>query len=261
MGPVDTNLRRGTHMDGRLPLIGLVRERHALLNAVERRQSLLVLGPGGSGKTALVQSVLESESRQEVPLLIPQFETPHDLLVMIARALLQTGHRSFHRLASPGSDWEKWPSGQTSIHLKGLLWKALEAEPVTLILDGVNRAGHQTYRFFQRLYFVPDMAIIATATSQLHLGDLARLFWDPRKTLHIQPLPESDAIQLFEAAADHFGLRHLSLDEFREKVLESARGNPGQIVEMCRLAANPQYVVGKYIKFAPLRIDAMMKYL
>jgi hypothetical protein len=30
---------------------------------------------------------------------------------------------------------------------------------------------------------------------------------------------------------------------------------------MCRLAAQPQYVSGRYIKFTPLRIDAVMKFI
>jgi hypothetical protein len=55
-------------------------------------------------------------------------------------------------------------------------------------------------------------------------------------------------------------LRDLDLDEFGNKALESAHGNPGQIIEMCRLAAQPQYQSGRYIKFAPLRIDTVMKF-
>jgi hypothetical protein len=74
------------------------------------------------------------------------------------------------------------------------------------------------------------------------------------------PIRERDAGQLFEAAADHFKLRNLDLDDFRDKVLESARGNPGQITEMCRLAAQPRYHAGRYIKFSPLRVDTVMKY-
>jgi hypothetical protein len=104
------------------------------------------------------------------------------------------------------------------------------------------------------------MALFAASRDVLSLGALARLFWNPEKTLHIPPLQERDAEQLFESAADHFKLRHLALDEFRDKVLESARGNPGQIIEMCRLAAQPQYHAGRYIKFAPLRIDVVTKF-
>ena len=78
--------------------------------------------------------------------------------------------------------------------------------------------------------------------------------------MYKRQLQERDAEHLFEAAADHFQLRNLDLNEFREKVLESARGNPGQILEMCRLAAQPQYHAGRYIKFAPLRFDTVMKF-
>jgi hypothetical protein len=248
-------------MDDRLPLIGLMREQQMLLNAVKAQESLLLLGPAGSGKTRLLESALKSELRPKALVYIPQFDAPHNLLVMIARELFRSGHRPIRRMASAGSDWERWLNCQTSVHLKGLLWESLEAEPRTLILDHLNDTGHRTYRFLQQLYFTPGMALVAAARDQLHLGELRRLFWDPRRTLHVQPLSEAEALQLFEAAADHFGLRGLSLDDFREKVLDCAGGNPGQIIEMCRLARNPRYVAGKYIKFALVRIDVMMEYL
>jgi GTPase SAR1 family protein len=260
MAPTAKGSLPESQMGAGLPLIGMVRERQALVNAVKRRESSLLLGPGGSGKTTLVQSLLPGY-QEKAPIYIPQFETPHDLLVLITRALLRSGHKLVLRKGTTGSDWEKWLSGKTSVDLKGILWRSLEAEPRTLILDGVNRAGQPTYRFLQRLYFAPGMAIIATARDQLHLGELGRLFWDPRKTIHVQPLTDAEALRLFEAAADHFELRRLRLDEFREKVLDAARGNPGEIVEMCRLAAKPQYVAGNYIKFALIRIDALMKHL
>jgi hypothetical protein len=68
-------------------------------------------------------------------------------------------------------------------------------------------------------------------------------------------------MRLFDIAAGQFGLRNLDVREFRDKALESARGNPGQIVEMCRMASNPMYVSGSHIKFAPLRIDALTRLL
>jgi AAA ATPase domain len=243
--------------------VGLRRERQAVLGAIQERELLLLLGPAGSGKTALVQSVLESEVRGQPFVYVSRFPTLHDLLVAIARELFRCGHRAFERSVKlHASERDSWPARQTSIHLKGLLWNALEQEPTTILLEGVDGASRQTYRFLQRLYFVAGMTFIVTSRDQVHLGELGRLFWDPRKTRHIHPLSETEARQLFEAAADHFGLRDLSIEDFREKALDSAKGNPGQIVEMCRLAANPIYVTGRgYVKFAPLRIDAMMRFL
>jgi NB-ARC domain len=249
-------------MGSGLPVVGLLRERQALLNAIRRRESLLLLGPCGSGKTTLVRSVLECELRSEALVHVSQFQPLHNLLVSVARGLLKSGHIAFRRSVKGASaTWELWLAGQTSIHLKGLLWNALEAEPTTIVLEGIDGAGHQTYRFLQRLYFAPGMTMVATARDNAHLGELRRLFWDPRKTHHFQALSDADSLQLFEAAADHFGLRDLSLDDFREKVLDSAKGNPGQIVKMCRLAANPMYRSGRCVKFAPLRIDVLMSLL
>jgi AAA ATPase domain len=238
-------------MRSELELIGLSREREALVSAVRRRESLLLIGPAGSGKTALVRSALEAELHRDPLVYVPHFDTLHALLVAIARELLRYGNGRFRSAAD-----------QTSIHLKGLLWEAFEREPMPVVLDGVNAAGHQTYRFFQRLYFTRGMTLIATARDHAHLGELGRLFWDPRQTRSMQPLADIEARRLFEAAADRFQIRGLDLEDFREKALDAAKGNPGQIVEMCRFAANPMYLTdGRHIKFAPLRIDVLMALL
>jgi energy-coupling factor transporter ATP-binding protein EcfA2 len=250
-------------MEADLPLIGLVKERRRPLEALRTRNSLLMLGPRGSGKTKLIQSAIrELPSRRDI-IYVEYSSTLHELLISLARALLESGHHGIRKRTAAGPDVEVWLSRQTSVHLKGVLWNSLEADPRTIIFDGVDGSSHPIYRFLQRIYFAQGMGIFAASRDVLALGVLGRLFWDPRRTLQLQPLSQPDSNQLFHLAADRVGLktRDLNLDEFREKVLDAAAGNPGQIVEMCRLAANPQYVRGRYIKFAPLRIDALMKFM
>jgi hypothetical protein len=244
-------------MEPQLPFVAMAKELYRLSLAFESGDPLLLLGPQGSGKTTLIQEALSSNTRV---LYIAWVPTLHGLLTAMARALIAVRHADFVSRAKPGRDPEAWLAVQTSVHLKGLLWTAVETSPVPMILDGVTGAGFPTYRFLQRIYHTPRMALFAASRDGLSLGALARLFWNPAKALNVPPLHERDAEQLFEAAADHFKLRNLDLDEFREKVLESARGNPGQIIEMCRLATQHQYHVGRYIKFAPLRIDTVMKF-
>jgi hypothetical protein len=244
-------------MDHHLPVVGMTKERQRLSFAFASGDPLLLLGPQGSGKTTIIQEALSSN--QHV-LYIAWVPTLHALLTAMARALISTRHSGFISRARPGADPEVWLAAQTSIHLKGLLWNAMESLPMPMMLDGITGASFPTYRFLQRIYHAPGMALFIASRDTLSLGTLARLFWNPAKALNVPPLHERDAEELFEAAADHFKLRSLDLDEFREKVLESARGNPGQIIEMCRQATQPQYRAGRYIKFAPLRIDTVMKF-
>lgn len=84
---------------------------------------------------------------------------------------------------------------------------------------------------------------------------------DPREAISLEPLSRSEAQSLFEMAADRFELRPLDLDDFKRKVLVAARGNPGQIISMCRLAGRREYQNGRYIKFLPLRIDALSSHM
>lgn len=248
-------------MDPQLPLIGLSKEHQRLGAAFHKCQPLLVLGPQGCGKTRLIREMARSNERVQYIRWEPSL---HGLLVSMARTLITIGHAEFLRRAKlprrHDDEMEKWLANQTSIHLKGLLWTAIDNDPIPMVLDGVAGCGFPTYRFLQQIHHARGMALFAASRDPLSLGALARLFWDPTKTLNVQPLNERDASQLFAAATEHFRLRDLDMDEFREKVLESARGNPGQIIEMCRLATEPKYISGRYIKFAPLRIDTVIKF-
>ena len=101
-------------------------------------------------------------------------------------------------------------------------------------------------------------AIIAAARNYRSLDALGRLFFDPRMVLNVPALTQLESNRLFNELARQLHLAQLDIGEFKRQVLEAARGNPGEIVEMCKLAAQPQYQHGSRIKFAPLRIDALI---
>lgn len=243
---------------GEVELVGFEQEARRLSAALEERRSLLILGRPGSGKTRLLGTVLADFGQPVVYLPFPS--TLRGILLDLALELHKQGHPVLRSSTKSAADPAAYLSSRTSCHLKGLLWKALETIPCPVILDDIRQAGFQTYRFLQRLYHAPGMCLIAAARDVRSLGELHRLFWDPRRQIEMMPLTKPQALRLFELAAGFFQLSGIDIEHFQAQVLESAKGNPGEILDMCQRATRPEYRVGSYVKFAPLRIDTVMRF-
>jgi len=226
-----------------IPLVGRQAEVYALARAIRSRQSRLILGLTGIGKTRLLEEALSRYHGPHSLLCAPG--VLHELLVRLAEVLRC-------RIA-------RYPtlSDATSIALKGAVLDALKAEPRPILLEDVEHADPRMYRFLQEAYHAPGNCLIVTARSRDRLGHLRKLLWDPREEISLKPLTPPECKKLFEAATSKFGLGSLDLQDFRHKVLMSARGNPGQILAMCRLAARREYQDGRHIKFLPLRMDVL----
>jgi len=223
--------------DRLIPLAGRQREVQELVRALEARQSRLITGPSGMGKTRLLA---EAVCGCNVPyLLVRSPRVLHDLLAQLAGML---GCRV---------------NGTTSMSLKPAVLDALQHEPRAVFLEDMAEADPRMYRFLQSIYHSPGNCLIVTARSRESLGYLRRLLWDPREEIALQPLKRAEADWLFEAAVAAYKLDSLDLDGFRRQVLGSARGNPGQIVAMCSMAARPEYRQGRRVKFLALRMDAL----
>jgi len=244
-------------MDVEVPFIGFEAERLRLRKAIERGQSLLVLGPRGCGKTRLLRAAIEDAGGGAI--YVASSAVLHEFLVGMAAALLKTGHRAVRQALAGVSDIDRWLHAQTSVHLRGILWTAIEREPAMIVLDGVDGAGARNYRFLQRIYHTPGAGMVAAARDYRGLDALSHLYWDPRNVINVPAFTAAEAAVLFDSIVQRLHLCDLDVQEFRSRVLDAAKGNPGEIVEMCRLACDPRYRHGAHIKFAPLRIDAITK--
>jgi len=231
-----------------LPLVGRRAELSNLTAALRGHCARLIVGPPGAGKTRLIQEALRISREPCVFLRGPVAR--HALLVELARQL-------------ENCDLARIPALEdaTSISLKPAVLNALRRAPRCVVIEDLSHADPRMYRFLQELYYVPRACLIVSSTSRDRLGFVRKLLWDPREEIRLRPLSRPQARCLFEAAAEAYGLGPLDLEDFRPKVLAAARGNPGPIISMCRLAAGPEYRAGRYIKFAALRMDALAAHL
>jgi hypothetical protein len=245
-------------LKGEFPLIGREPELERVKDALLSRHPLLILGLPGTGKSRLLEAAWSEVATQARALTIPFAAHPHELLIGLARALLNDGHKALSAsLKRSHATLER----STSLHLRGVLWQSLALEPRSLIFEDIEGASAPMYRFLQPLFHNAGMCLIATAISSDHLGFLHRLFWDPRDRLDLKPLREHDARQLASLAADRFRLPvEIDRTELQEKVINAAAGNPGRIVEMYRMAADSRYHRGDYVKMALIQIDLAARF-
>jgi hypothetical protein len=233
--------------DHPVPLFGRQDEVRALTNALRARKSCLVLGPKGIGKTRLLQESLSAARQPYVAVDRPV--VLHSLLVDLAE-----------RLSCPAGRFRSVRKA-TSVALKPSIQNALRLRPRCVVLEDVAGADPRMYRFLQKVYYIPEVCLIVTATSRDRLGHLRKLLWDPSEEISLKPLTRLDALSLFDVASRMYRLQSFDLDAFGRKVLTAAQGNPGQILTMCRMASLPEYQAGRRIKFLPLRIDALMAFV
>jgi len=229
-----------------VPLIGRRDELRAFVMAFRGRQSRLILGPPGAGKTRLLREACVLALQ---PVVVSnRLVVLHQLLVDLAG---QLGCRS-----------RRFPDVKraTSQTLQFLILEELKQRPRCVVLEDARETDPRMYRFLQRAYYIPQCCLIVTATGRERLGHLHKLLWDPRETIVLEPLNRLDSELLFDEAARLAQLDLLNLEDFRNKALAAARGNPGQIVAMCRMAARPEYREGRRVKFAPLRIDMLSSF-
>jgi hypothetical protein len=230
-----------------VPLLGRRDEVRTLADALRARKSCLIAGPKGIGKTRLIEESLSVSRQPSVCVERPQ--ALHGLLVELAE-----------RLSCPAGRFGSVREA-TSIALKPSVLDALRRMPRCLVLEDVAGADPRMYRFLQQVHYIPAVCLIVTAAARDCLGHLRKLLWDPREEIALKPLTRPEALSLFDVASRMYRLQSFDLDAFRCKVLTAARGNPGQILTMCRMAGHPEYRRGRYIKFLPLRIDALMDFV
>ena len=249
-----------------LPFLGREAELARVERALRERESLLVWGLADSGKSELVCRAIERLPRRDVGWCVRAVGngSPQEILRSIAKGF----HRDrlfqskFHAEAGDGRTFAEWVDGQTSLRLRGLIYRAARDGPYRIVLEDLSPMSRTMARIAKELIWNQATPVYAVARGWTYaeVGHAAQLYWNERLRLAVGGLPTASATELLEYAIRRNGLQRFDLTGFREDILEFSEMRPGAILKMCEAAAESRYHFEGRIKTRLLHVDYLVKY-
>lgn len=214
------------------------------------RESFVLHGPGGSGKTFLLRRVMQAFP--EV-LYCPEATSPLLVFQSLVLALMARRDRSVR-------GWLRNPQAvksKSAVSLRGIVLDAVRRGTYLVVLDHLRGPAAALSANTRDLMFFGGTPVVAVtrSTHMEDLGFLTPLFALQSERMRLTNFTHSEAIQFAQEVARRTHLRAANLPEFIERVVNLGQSSPGAIVRMLQMAGHPKYRLGEYVKTSPLYID------
>lgn len=248
-------------------LIGREFELGQITAAIRERRSLLVCGPAGSGKSALLQAALAS---------LPE-EVRHRCLAALAEGTPQAIWQNLIRCLFAARDpevvsrvtretasierFERWLTAQTSLRLRGILRRATWPGQYTLVIEAAGPVPDAVCRLLKECVWSgrTPVILLGRGKTESELGRAAKLYWHDGMRLSLDPLDAAAAEALIRRCITRFHLADVADSEFCGFVLSKSERLPGRIIRLCELAAEPRYQFDGHIKIHTLSVDFLLE--
>lgn len=249
-----------------IPLVDRESDAFRLHDAILKRESLLISGPAGTGKTALILKVLS-----ELPLgtahhcfYLSGVDGVQPLLRWLIQRLYESDdpplRRQLHGEGIRESTLKCWLKHQPTSRLKGAVYRSMEMGSYWVFLDHLPPLTRAEAKIVRELVWMrkTPVFLLARGPTERDVGHVGSVYWGSRQRLSLGPLPARAAREVLERCIQEMGLQKLDLEGFREEVLLLSGLVPGTIVRMCHLAQAPKYQFGLRPKTKLIRIDCLM---
>ena len=242
-------------------------EAHRLKEAILKRESLVICGTAGIGKTALVLKTISGLPGEHARrcLYLAGFRDLQDLLRTLIRSLYELKdpnlRQQLHAEGVMVLTFETWLKALSSSRMRGTLYRTVERGDYRIFLDHVPPLTRAVAKVIKELFWMRNTPVylLVRDAMESRIDEFGRFFyWGDRERLSLQPLPAESAAELLEKCIGQFGLSQFDLVDFREEILGLSKQVPGAIIKMCALATDPRYQFGSRIKMKSVYIDYLM---
>jgi hypothetical protein len=223
-------------------LIGRDPECRLLDDLIRQRKNILMVGPEGVGKSAVVDHVLAGGAIKNVLYSKSSASLKETLANMAEFAL---GSKNLHQ--------------KNILSLKKICYQLLESIPDYAILDHMAWVAPKFYGFLTYLKEQKITFIIATRSSdKKDIGHLWMGLYDFER-LEIKNLDQAGTGQLIYYCAQSLDLKLPEATHFKNEVFKISKGNPKIIKELCRLAREEKYRPEGHIDVKLIDLDRRIK--
>jgi len=247
-------------------LVGRKQEMDRLRAGIRDRESLLIWGLRGAGKSALLREAVTESARGDSGryLSIEGAQSPKEILLGLFAQLFAA--QDGWVLSKAGCDradesaFRGWLAKQSSLRLRGIAARALQETRYCIFLDHLPPASHATARLLRDLIRMcgTPVYLAARGASAKEIGEAWSIFWNPEHWLELGALPESAARRLLNSSWKANELSPRELEESGGEILRLSGRLPGAILEMCALARQPRFHAGRRIKMNLLRTEYLI---
>jgi hypothetical protein len=230
-------------------LVGRDQELAALTQRLAGRHSLLLHGPAGVGKTALLRAVLPNHP--EI-LYCPESSSKQTVFRALAAALAARDRTAASVLGGPDGIKAK-----SAVSLKGIVQDRLRCGKYWVVLDHLRMPSQAFAADIKDVAGWATTPILGVARSH-HMEDvgfLKSLFIDRSEKLELRNFDDAQAERFARQVVEDSRLTATNMGEFLARVLQFSAGNPGAIIGMVNMAKLPKYRSGTQIMLSPLYID------
>jgi len=233
-------------------IFGRENEIAELSERFSRRRSFLIHGPAGAGKTLLVKQV--GPGRRDL-LYCPDSSTGQTIFQAIASALFRANDRVM--TAACGRAGLEALRKKSAVAMRGIVTNALQGGSYQLVLDHFQSPSRALAGAVKDLLTASGTPLVAVARSphMEDIGFLRSLFSARGELFAIHDFDPPTAKEFALYRAQLMTLEGSNRDEAIAKIVNYSHGNPGAIVMMLNMAAEPRYVSQSHIKLGPLYVD------